>query len=189
MKTLFTLLAALLATSLGAQNASFTVMHAPLSPNDTAWVAVGDTIKFIYGGGGPHPMTSGHGTFAPSPVFFPTVTVTLANPTANCVLDSVGVYLFHCGTNPGNTNNWGTIVVGQLETREFQTPLKTWLVGRDLYLSGADPNTLIRVVDDAGRCVRYARWTDRPVQLTDLNPGTYTVVTGSDFRASRFILK
>jgi len=188
MKTLYALTLTLAATVLAAQNASFTVKHAPLSPNDTAWVAVGDTIEFIYGGGGPHPMTSGHGTFAPSPVFFPTVTVTSANPRANCVLDSVGVYLFHCGTNPGNTNNWGTIVVGQIGLDEQRIPLQAWLVGRELHLNGTPPNTLIRVVDDAGRCVLRTRWTEEPIALTILNPGTYTVVTGTDFRASRFIL-
>ncbi len=189
MKTLYTLIVTLLAMSLGAQNASFTVKHAPLSPNDTAWVAVGDTIEFIYGGGGPHPMTSGHGTFAPSPMYFQTVTVTSASPRANCILDSVGVYLFHCGTNPSNTNNWGTIVVGQLGTSEFQIPLKTWLVGRELHLGGADPNALIRVIDDAGRCLIRHRWNGQSIPIADLKPGTYTVMVGSDFQASRLVIQ
>ena len=89
---------------------SMTISHSPLSPNDTLWVEPGDTISFHYGGGGPHPMTSGHGSTA-SPVFFPTVTVNSGTPKAEFTLDSVGTYIFHCGTNPNNTNNWGTIIV------------------------------------------------------------------------------
>jgi len=93
-----------------AQYPSMTIQHSGLTPNDTLWVAPSDSIQFIYGGGGPHPMTSGHGAKS-SPVFFPTVTVTSSNTTALFTLDSVGTYIFHCGTNPNNSNNWGTIIV------------------------------------------------------------------------------
>lgn len=90
--------------------ASFTVSHMGLQPSDEATVNVGDTVKFIYGGGGPHPMTSGHNQ-TPSPTFFPTVTVTSGAPEATFTLDEPGVYFFHCGTNPMNANNWGTLTV------------------------------------------------------------------------------
>jgi plastocyanin len=90
--------------------ASFTVSHSGLAPSPEATVNVGDTVKFIYGGGGPHPMTSGHNQ-TPSPTFFPTVTVTSGSPEATTTLEEPGVYYFHCGTNPGNSNNWGTLTV------------------------------------------------------------------------------
>ena len=93
--------------------ASFTVSHAGLMPSDVAAVAPGDTIQFIYGSGGVHPMTSGHGTAVDSPVFFPTVTVTPSIPEAFFTLEEEGTYYFHCGTNPANSNNWGTIHVGE----------------------------------------------------------------------------
>jgi plastocyanin len=93
-----------------AQNQSMTIQHTGLAPNDTLWVMPGDSIDFIYGGGGNHPMTSGQGA-NPSPVFFPTVTVNSTTTMATFALNTIGTYIFHCGTNPGNTNNWGTIIV------------------------------------------------------------------------------
>jgi len=90
--------------------ASFTVSHAGLMPSPEATVNVGDTIQFIYGSGGPHPMTSGHAQVE-SPVFFPTVTVTAGTPEAFITLSDPGVYYFHCATNPTNTSNWGTLTV------------------------------------------------------------------------------
>ncbi len=92
------------------QSPSMTISHAGLSPSNTLTVEPGEEITFIYGGGGPHPMTSGHGS-TPSPVFFPTVTVTTSNPQETFSLQEPGTYLFHCGTNPGNSSNWGTIIV------------------------------------------------------------------------------
>lgn len=93
-----------------AQNPSMTIQHAGITPNDTLWVAPGDSIDFIYGGGGNHPMTSGQGATT-SPVFFPTVTVSSSQPLATFALTSIGTYIFHCGTNPANEANWGTIIV------------------------------------------------------------------------------
>ena len=95
-----------------AQAPSITIQHSGLAPNDTLWVMPGDSIDFIYGGGGNHPMTSGQGVNA-SPVFFPTVTVNSSTPLSRVALSTVGTYIFHCGTNPGNTNNWGTIIVSE----------------------------------------------------------------------------
>ena len=93
-----------------AQNPSMTIAHTGLAPNDTLWVTVGDSIDFIYGSGGTHPMTSGQGTTS-SPVFFPTITVSSSIPMVTFALNTVGTYIFHCATNPSNTNNWGTIIV------------------------------------------------------------------------------
>lgn len=90
--------------------ASFNVSHMGLQPSDEATVNIGDTIQFIYGGGGPHPMTSGHNQ-TESPVFFPTLTVTSAIPEAFCTLEEPGTYYFHCATNPMNSNNWGILHV------------------------------------------------------------------------------
>ena len=97
-----------------SQFPSMTISHFGLSPNDTLWVMPGDSISFIFGGGGDHPMMSGHGT-TESPVFFPTVTVTASDTIENFALTTEGVYYFHCGTNPANTANWGTIIVGGYE--------------------------------------------------------------------------
>lgn len=103
---------------LGQIAASFNVSHTGLAPASEATVQVGDTVLFIYGGGGPHPMMSGHGS-TESPVFFPTVTVNTSIPEATTVLNEPGTYLFHCGTNPGNTLNWGTLIVqGAVEVAE-----------------------------------------------------------------------
>ena len=111
LRQLTTLIAfAFVTLTVSAQMPSMNISHQGLQPNDTLWVAPGDSILFIHGGGGPHPMTSGHG-MNPSPVFFPTVSVTVSVPTAVFTLDSVGTYLFHCGTNPSNNMNWGTIIV------------------------------------------------------------------------------
>lgn len=110
IRTLCTFTFLTLSSSFISQNQSMTISHAGLSPNDTLWVSPGDSIDFIYGGGGSHPMTSGQGGTS-SPVFFPTVTVTSSNTMETFALNTVGTYIFHCGTNPSNTANWGTIIV------------------------------------------------------------------------------
>lgn len=113
MKKLLLLSAFAVCLSAFGQNQSMTISHSGLSPNDTLWVTPGEQIDFIFGGGGAHPMTSGHGATA-SPVFFPTVTVTSTDPVATFSLTTIGTYIFHCGTNPANSANWGTIIVQDL---------------------------------------------------------------------------
>lgn len=90
-------LVVLLAGSFGSQAqvaASFTVSHTGLAPSSEATVNIGDTVLFIYGSGGPHPMTSGHNQ-TPSPTFFPTVTVTSGAPEATATFDESGVHYLH----------------------------------------------------------------------------------------------
>ena len=101
-----------------SQDAYMNISHQGIQPSVSLTVEPGQEITFEYGGGGPHPMTSGHGS-TDSPVFFTTVTVTSSNPVAVFSLQEEGIYLFHCGTNPGNTGNWGTIIV---ETSTVEVP-------------------------------------------------------------------
>ncbi|MBL7012819.1 MAG: T9SS type A sorting domain-containing protein [Candidatus Marinimicrobia bacterium] len=93
-----------------AQEAYMHLAHSGITPSSTMTVEPGQEITFEYGGGGPHPMTSGQGSTT-SPVHFPTVTVNSSNPIATFSLEEEGTYIFHCGTNPGNTSLWGTIIV------------------------------------------------------------------------------
>ncbi len=98
----------LLISGVMAQNAYMNLAHSPgITPSDEITVEPGQTITFEYGGGGAHPMTSDNN----SPMYFPTVTVTSSNPIATFSLTDEGTYTFHCGTNPGNSNLWGTIHV------------------------------------------------------------------------------
>jgi plastocyanin len=113
MKTT-TLFTAILLTSMLSigQNPSITISHNGLSPYDTLTVYVGDSVDFFYGGGGSHPMTEGwQSGQTSSPISFPTQTVTSSIPSVTFTLDTPGTYYFHCGTNPGNSNNWGKITV------------------------------------------------------------------------------
>lgn len=116
MKTLIILGIALFQfNTSSAQNQSMTFAHTGITPNDTLWVVPGESIDFIYGSGGNHPMTSGQGATV-SPVFFPTVTVSSTVPMETFSLTTIGTYIFHCGTNPSNTNLWGTIIVDPLNS-------------------------------------------------------------------------
>jgi hypothetical protein len=108
MKKIYTLL--ILLSPIYAQDAYMHLSHSGISPSSTLTVIPNQAITFEHGGGGPHPMTSGHGS-TNSPIFFPTVTVTSGSPIAVFSLIEVGTYIFHCGTNPGNTSLWGTIIV------------------------------------------------------------------------------
>ena len=113
MKTI-TLFIIAISTSLLSfgQNPSMTISHTGLAPYDTLTVYVGDSIDFIHGGGGPHPMTEGWGSGENStPITFPTQTITLSNPLVTFSLDTPGTYYFHCGTNPSNSDLWGKITV------------------------------------------------------------------------------
>jgi len=191
MKKLSLLFIALL-SGVGAFAQSMTISHSPLSPNDTLWVQPGDTITFHHGGGGPHPMTSGHGSTA-SPVFFPTVTVNGAVPKAEFTLDSVGTYIFHCGTNPNNTNNWGTIIVAEnIGLRElsqtvamYPNPAVDFLFVEDAGLTGLSydiVNILGNVVDHGVFDQSKAR-----ISVQSIPSGTYVLrITGSTIATRTF---
>jgi hypothetical protein len=120
MKNLFTTgMFLFLFITVNAQNQSMTITHSGISANDTLWVVPGEMIDFIYGSGGTHPMTTGQGS-TPSPIFFPTVTVSSSVPLQTFSLTTIGTYIFHCGTNPGNTDNWGTIIVQEAASIDEQ---------------------------------------------------------------------
>ena len=166
--------------------ASFTVQHAGLAPSAEATVNVGDTIQFLYGSGGPHPMTSGHGTGIESPVFFPTVTVTAGNPEAFCTLEEPGVYYFHCGTNPGNSNNWGTLNVVDPTSGLSERPVATWVPSwnaslRQISLNGTSLPNQVALLDMSGKLAQS--WnlcrSNATLQVGDLPAGMY-ILRGDD---------
>jgi len=166
--------------------ASFTVQHAGLAPSAEATVNVGDTIQFLYGSGGPHPMTSGHGTGIASPTFFPTVTVTSAIPEAFCTLDEPGVYFFHCGTNPSNANNWGTLNVVDPTSGVGERPAATWTPSwnaslRQISLNGKRLPRQVALVDMSGKLAHS--WNlagaNATLQIADLPAGMY-ILRGDD---------
>jgi len=166
--------------------ASFTVQHAGLAPSAEATVNVGDTIQFLYGSGGPHPMTSGHGTGIESPVFFPTVTVTAGSPEAFCTLEEPGVYYFHCGSNPGNSNNWGTLNVvdptSGIGERLAATWAPSWNVSlRQISLNGTSLPNQVALVDMSGKLAQS--WSiagsNATLQVADLPAGMY-ILRGDD---------
>jgi len=166
--------------------ASFTVQHAGLAPSAEATVNVGDTIQFIYGSGGPHPMTSGHGTAIESPTFFPTVTVTAGAPEAFLVLDEPGVYYFHCGTNPNNSSNWGTLNVVDPTSDLGNLSVTTWTPSwnaslRQLSFNGSDLPTDVALLSVAGKLVDS--WglagSNATVQVPELPAGLY-IIRGND---------
>jgi len=116
-KTLFTIAIALVSTLSFAQNQSMSFSHSNgASPNELT-VAPGEEIDFYWAGGQTHPMTEGWNDGSSStPVPFQTITVTSANSEASnnpvtFSLDQVGTYYFHCGSNPGNTGLWASILV------------------------------------------------------------------------------
>ena len=112
MKTILLSIVLFTATSIYAQNPSMTIAHTGLSPNDELTVFVGDSIDFIYGSGGSHPMTEGWQTGETStPILFVTQTVNGSTPSVTFTINTPGVYYFHCGTNPANSDNWGKITV------------------------------------------------------------------------------
>ncbi|MDB4089422.1 T9SS type A sorting domain-containing protein [Flavobacteriales bacterium] len=94
------------------QNPSMTISHAGISPNTSLTVSAGDSIDFIYGGGGTHPMTEGWQTGETStPINFVTRTVSSSVLSLTFVMGIPGTYYFHCGSNPTNSANWGKIIV------------------------------------------------------------------------------
>jgi plastocyanin len=114
MKKIFYTIALILLSTMYAQDAYMHLSHSGISPSSTLTVIPNQEITFEHGGGGSHPMTSGQGN-TNSPIFFPTVIVTSGNPIAVFSLTEIGTYIFHCGTNPGNTSLWGTIIVEEDE--------------------------------------------------------------------------
>jgi len=105
-------IASLVSTTIMFGQNQMTIAHSGISPSSTLTVTVGEDIEFIHGGGGSHPMTEGwQSGEASTPIVFVTQTVTSSNPTVTFTIDTPGTYYFHCGTNPGNQNNWGKIIV------------------------------------------------------------------------------
>lgn len=171
---------ALAATTSSAQiAASFTVSHAGLAPSAEATVQIGDTVQFIYGSGGPHPMTSGHGLNIESPVFFPTVTVTASVPEAFCTLEEPGTYFFHCGTNPGNSANWGTLEVldpnGIAETEAPSWQIRWNPIDNVITFEGQELPSEMVLMNAAGAVIQ--RWvavsTGFTATLPELPQGLY----------------
>lgn len=166
-----------------AQKPSMTIAHSGLRPNDTLWVMPGESIDFIYGGGGNHPMTSGQGSTA-SPVFFPTITVTSTTPLATFKLDTVGTYIFHCGTNPGNTKNWGTIIVmsstGINETNADQNLVNIYPnpADKELVLQLQKNETGNYIISDvSGKIIASGKVTAKEykVDISNFPPGNYVL--------------
>jgi len=179
-------LVALLAGSFGSQAqvaASFTVSHMGLAPSSEATVNIGDTVLFIYGSGGPHPMTSGHNQ-TPSPTFFPTVTVTSGEPEATATFDEAGVYYFHCGTNPNNSNNWGTLTVvdpnnpnAVSEEAASAWTLQTNVVRNEVVLNGQNWPEEVVLFSMSGQAIQ--RWNPAlsggVLSVAGLPQGTYVL--------------
>lgn len=179
MKKLLLLSAFAVCLSAFGQNQSMTISHSGLSPNDTLWVTPGEQIDFIFGGGGAHPMTSGHGATA-SPVFFPTVTVTSTDPLATFSLTTIGTYIFHCGTNPANTANWGTIIVEELASiDESNAP-------NSILLYPSPTNELLKINVNAEGSYRIHDLSGKTLLDGDLVTGT-TEINIADLKKGQYI--
>ena len=129
-------------------------------------------------------MTSGHGSTS-SPVFFPTVTVNSGTPKAEFSLDSIGTYTFHCGTNPGNTNNWGTIIV--METvglDELSNTVAIYPNPTHDFLFVEDPKLIghhYEIIDILGKTVESNVFSQNKTRISTahLPAGTYMLrITG-----------
>lgn len=171
-----------------AQYPSMTIAHTGLAPSDELTVNVGDTIEFIYGSGGSHPMTEGWNSGETStPVPFETQTVTSANPSKLFTIDTAGVYYFHCGSNPNNSNNWGKItVVGPSSIDEYENQIiKIYPnpVAEILNIEGLSENATI--IDASGKTVMSQ--VDSKTDVSDLPAGIYFVETST--ARTRFIKK
>jgi plastocyanin len=111
MKNILLLIAFAMMASISFAQQSMTISHQGTNPMSIT-VQVGEDITFIYGGGGDHPMAEGwQDGSASTPEPFANQTVTSSNPTTTFQMLVPGHYVFHCNTNPGNQNNWGTIIV------------------------------------------------------------------------------
>ena len=174
-----------------SQNPSMTISHLGLAPYDTLTVFVGDSIDFIYGGGGSHPMTEGWQTGESSiPIPFATQTVTSSIPSVTFTLDTPGIYYFHCAGNPANSNNWGKITVldtagttgvsqiEQLEVRVFPNPVADILTIENFSGEAC-------VYDLTGKLVMTL--TKATTDVSALRSGTYIIK--SEKIKTRFIKK
>lgn len=189
MKNLTITLALIATSSFALAQQSMTISHAGLQPESEITVAPGEQIEFIYGGGGPHPMTEGWNSGESStPVPFETVTVTSSSPSAIFTLDTPGTYYFHCGTNPGNSNNWGKINVvdstSSIQQAAIQLPTFYPNPATDqLTIDGDITNTFI--TDASGKVVITVN--ANKVDLGGLRPGIYFLKRND--QVSKFIKK
>ena len=179
MKTT-TLFTAILLTSMLSigQNPSITISHNGLSPYDTLTVYVGDSVDFFYGGGGSHPMTEGwQSGQTSSPISFPTQTVTSSIPSVTFTLDTPGTYYFHCGTNPGNANNWGEITVldtnatAVIENKIDPYRIYPNPVSDVIYIDGMEGKATI--IDLNGKIVQII--SEKKTNLSALPSGVYFI--------------
>ncbi len=184
MKTILTLMLAFVGTIALAQE--MTIAHTgistvPISTDKSLSVNVGDDITFFYGGGGTHPMTEGWQDGSSStPIPFVTQTVTSSIPTVTFQINISGTYKFHCGTNPGNSNNWGTIYVteggGSTAVQNVvNNPVSVYPnpVKNILSVKGLTESAAIYTLN--GKKVKYV--TNGTFNVSDLAKGTYIVKT------------
>ena len=149
----------------------------PNSPDKSLSVNVGDDITFIYGGGGSHPMTEGWQDGSSStPTAFVTQTVTSSISSVTFQINTAGTYRFHCGTNPANSNNWGTIYVteGTTEIDEVvNNPISIFPnpATNDITIDGL--NSMAQVFDVNGKKVMDI--TNGTFDVSELSKGTYVV--------------
>jgi len=149
----------------------------PNSPDKSLSVNVGDDISFIYGGGGSHPMTEGWQDGSSStPTAFVTQTVTSSISSVTFQINTAGTYRFHCGTNPANSNNWGTIYVteGTTEIDEVvNNPISIFPnpATNDITIDGL--NSMAQVFDVNGKKVMDI--TNGTFDVSELSKGTYVV--------------
>ncbi|HIG89920.1 MAG TPA: T9SS type A sorting domain-containing protein [Flavobacteriaceae bacterium] len=181
-KTILTLSLAFVSTFAIGQ--TMTISHTgiattPSSTDRSLSVNVGDDITFVYGGGGTHPMTEGWQDGSTStPVPFVTQTVTSSIPTVTFQINTAGIYKFHCGASPGNSNNWGTIYVADgttsVETVDnnpisvFPNPARNILIVKGLSESAA-------IYALNGKKVMYV--SNGTFNVSDLSKGTYIIKT------------
>jgi len=159
---------------------SVTISHQGLSPSDEMTVHVGETITFNYGGGGNHPMKEGWNSGEVStPAVFETQTVSSSIPSVAFTIDVAGTYYYHCGTNPGNQNNWGKIIVlaegeetNGVEEEEIETvSLFPNPATNVLNISGIVTKAII--YNSIGE--KVLETTDSSVNIEDLPNGVYVV--------------
>jgi plastocyanin len=149
----------------------------PVSMDKSLSVNIGDDITFIYGGGGSHPMTEGWQDGSSStPVPFVTQTVTSSILTVIFQINTAGTYKFHCATNPGNSDNWGTIYVSDgttaVETVDYN-PISVYPnpATNNIIIEGI--NGIAQVLDVNGKKVMNV--TNGAVNISDLAQGTYII--------------
>ncbi|MDG1147492.1 MAG: T9SS type A sorting domain-containing protein [Crocinitomicaceae bacterium] len=179
MKTILLSILLLTSTSIFAQ--SMTLSHSGITPNSELTVTVGQSIEFIHGGGGQHPMTEGwqSGEYS-TPIPFATQTVSFSNPSVTFTLDTPGVYYFHCGTNPANDDLWGKITVldsgaGVLENQMTRVVISPNPVVDVLSLSNIEEEVFI--YDTKGEMMM--KTSSKTVDVSQLPSGVYIVKSKS----------